>query len=311
VIRPVGRSLPTGSGHTQEGGLDGTGAWSVASHGDLHRFTRLVRPVLAADPVGHGVVLRALAAGAPTGTRPAVLLSVHRGERLAGAALRHSGGDLLLHAVPSAAAGPAARRLARIDRRLPALSGPRPVAEAFALAWCELTDAVCATVMSTRLFELRELIPPAGMRGDARVAGRADVPLLARWRHAFALEALGGWRRAEPLPVAVARQVAGGQANVLWELGGRPVSLAVASQPSGGVSIIGPVWTPVSARGRGFASAVVAAAARWALRAGAEHVILYTDLANPVSNSVYPKLGFRPVRDCVDIAVGYRSEPGG
>lgn len=31
--------------------------------------------------------------------------------------------------------------------------------------------------------------------------------------------------------------------------------------------------------------------------AGARSVVLHTDLANPVSNAIYPRLGFRPVHD--------------
>jgi hypothetical protein len=34
-----------------------------------------------------------------------------------------------------------------------------------------------------------------------------------------------------------------------------------------------------------------------AVAAGAEHVVLYTDLANPTSNSIYQAIGFRPEHD--------------
>ena len=34
-----------------------------------------------------------------------------------------------------------------------------------------------------------------------------------------------------------------------------------------------------------------------ALAAGAEHVALYTDLANPTSNSIYQAIGYRPDHD--------------
>jgi predicted GNAT family acetyltransferase len=55
-----------------------------------------------------------------------------------------------------------------------------------------------------------------------------------------------------------------------------------------------------AARNRGFGSAVTAAASRWALDAGAEHVVLFTDLSNPVSNVIYPRIGYRPVFDAVE-----------
>ena len=38
---------------------------------------------------------------------------------------------------------------------------------------------------------------------------------------------------------------------------------------------------------------------RAALNAGAREVVLYTDLANPTSNALYQRLGYRPVEDRV------------
>jgi predicted GNAT family acetyltransferase len=36
---------------------------------------------------------------------------------------------------------------------------------------------------------------------------------------------------------------------------------------------------------------------------GAEQVVLFTDLANPVSNAIYQRFGFEPVSDWVTIAL--------
>jgi predicted GNAT family acetyltransferase len=44
---------------------------------------------------------------------------------------------------------------------------------------------------------------------------------------------------------------------------------------------------------------VTAAVSQAALDAGATHVVLYTDLANPTSNALYERLGYRPVQDRV------------
>ncbi|MBO0809529.1 MAG: GNAT family N-acetyltransferase, partial [Actinobacteria bacterium] len=55
---------------------------------------------------------------------------------------------------------------------------------------------------------------------------------------------------------------------------------------------------------RGFAAAVTAAVSRAALAAGAQEVLLFTDLANPTSNALYQRLGYRPVSDYVSLAFG-------
>jgi predicted GNAT family acetyltransferase len=50
-------------------------------------------------------------------------------------------------------------------------------------------------------------------------------------------------------------------------------------------------------RGRGYGGAVTTEVSRKARAAGAEEVLLYTDLANPTTNALYPRLGYRPVAD--------------
>lgn len=47
----------------------------------------------------------------------------------------------------------------------------------------------------------------------------------------------------------------------------------------------------------GFGAAATTAATRNALNAGAAEVVLFTDLANPTSNALYPRLGYRPIED--------------
>jgi RimJ/RimL family protein N-acetyltransferase len=157
--------------------------------------------------------------------------------------------------------------------------------------------------MTMRLFALEELRPPAGVPGAPRVAGPADLALLARWRRDFAQAALPSvGPPGHDIEASVARQLLAGQGNILWEVDGEPVAVAAASAPAAGMSRLAAVWTPPQRRGRGFGSAVTAAASTWALDAGAVHVVLFTDLDNPVTNAIYPRLGYRPVHDAIDLA---------
>jgi predicted GNAT family acetyltransferase len=73
--------------------------------------------------------------------------------------------------------------------------------------------------------------------------------------------------------------------------------------PAFGVSRIGPVFTPRHFRGHGYGSAVTAAAAESARRDGVDEVVLFADLANPVSNAIYQRIGFEPVCDSVRIDI--------
>lgn len=106
-------------------------------------------------------------------------------------------------------------------------------------------------------------------------------------------------RTADPTPVVAAR--VNREELIMWEDDGRSVSIAGVSAPIAGMSRIGPVYTPPELRGRGYGSAVAHAASRKALDDGATEVLLFTDLDNPTSNSVYQRLGFRPIADYATI----------
>jgi hypothetical protein len=60
---------------------------------------------------------------------------------------------------------------------------------------------------------------------------------------------------------------------------------------------VGPVYTPPERRGRGYATSLVAQISQQLLASGRQFCTLFTDLANPTSNSIYQKIGYRPVGD--------------
>ena len=176
------------------------------------------------------------------------------------------------------------------------------VAEAFADGWRDGSRGGRVDVYRRqRLYRLAELVwPDPAPAGTARMAGDADAKLTADWFAAFADE-VDDTGRGEDQSAAAREKISRGGAMV-WEDGGRPVSIACNTVQVGGMVRIGPVYTPPQARGHGYASAATAALSRRLLEAGAEEVVLFTDLANPVSNSIYQRLGYRPVEDRVVLA---------
>src|SRR5262249_8891930 len=127
---------------------------------------------------------------------------------------------------------------------------------------------------------------PHGRRPGPATA--ADRDLLLAWLNAFHAE-VGpeGPNQAERV---VSDQIGYG-GLLLWEHEGRPVSVAGRNRAAAGQSRIGPVYTPPGLRGRGYGGAVTAAVTQAALDAGAEGAVLFTDLANPTSNTLYQRLG--------------------
>jgi predicted GNAT family acetyltransferase len=156
-----------------------------------------------------------------------------------------------------------------------------------------------------RLYRLGTLVPPSAVSGRARVVGEGDLTLVAGWRSAFEVEAIGEVRFRGSEETVLRQSMALGNGHIVWEDGDRVVSYAAVGAPVDGMSRVGPVYTPPELRGRGYGSAVTAAASRWALDAGAEYVVLFTDLANSVSNAIYQRLGYRPVYDQAELAFDY------
>ena len=83
---------------------------------------------------------------------------------------------------------------------------------------------------------------------------------------------------------------------VLW-LDGDTVSLTAFGGATPNGIRLGPVYTPPDKRGRGYASALVADVTASLLAGGRRFCFLFTDLANPTSNSIYQQVGYRPVTD--------------
>jgi uncharacterized protein len=81
----------------------------------------------------------------------------------------------------------------------------------------------------------------------------------------------------------------------LWE-DGIPVSLA-SGKLSYAFARIGLVYTPPEYRQKGYATACMAALSQKLLDQGCLCCYLLTDLANPTSNHIYSKIGYRSVSD--------------
>lgn len=176
---------------------------------------------------------------------------------------------------------------------VPGVNGEAGVAADFAGAWSERTRRVAVPALGQRLYEHRHDVDVQPTPGSFRRAGPADRELLVEWTEAFAREIdepLGDAAAVVDLRLA-ARQL------FVWDDDG-PVAFAGISTPVCDVVRIGPVYTPPAVRNRGAATALVAALTRGARDRG-RRCVLYTDLANPTSNSVYRRIGYRAVAECL------------
>jgi GNAT superfamily N-acetyltransferase len=217
------------------------------------------------------------------------------GAGIAGAFMHTPPHPLLLTAVPADAASELAADLA--GRPLSAVNAYPEAARQFAAAWRAVTGRSATPLRGMRLYRLTELAwPDPAPDGAARVAAAADVPLLADWFTAFARDVHD--EVPEDAGPAVREKLGYGGISV-WQADSRPVSMGAVTRQVAGMVRIGPVYTPPEFRGHGYASAVTAELSRRALDGGAAEVLLYTDLDNPVTNSIYQRIGYRAVEDRV------------
>lgn len=274
----------------------------LCRHRSVESFARHARPLYDRDPVRHTVALSVLDG---LDTLPTTAVTGIADGAVVAALLRTEGRAALVSGVPPRHATAIVDDLAAdLDDDPPGVAGPVPEAEAFAAAWSARTGATTRVGMRMRMFALEELTAPSGVAGRARRGGADDLPMIASLLTRFAAELghpMPGATNAEDEAAAAHRL---GYGRLLWEVEGTPVALASARRPVAGMARIGPVYTDPAHRGHGYGAAVTAAAARWALAAGARHVVLFTDADNAATNRLYPRVGFRFRSDAVEVVFG-------
>jgi GNAT superfamily N-acetyltransferase len=212
---------------------------------------------------------------------------------------------------PEAATGLAAAALERagaLGIRPPGVSGPASSARGVAAAWTSITGdtiEVDRPILLNELGSLTEVIRPPGAR---RRGVPGDVPLIAVWLQDFSAE-------IEHVAPADSRAMAdhlvhSGNVDV-WVVEGQTVCM-VGHRHAAGVVRVGPVYTPPEHRNHGYARRLTYEVTAEALeRQDIDHAMLFTDAANPVSNSIYRQAGYEPRGEHVEIEFAKRNaEPG-
>lgn len=174
---------------------------------------------------------------------------------------------------------------------VPGVNAPTTTAVQLASLAARRTGRTPVVRNAMRLFRLGELVVPDAP-GRGRLCTESDEELLVEAFSAF-IEETG----VIPQDVrASVRDRISHQGFLVWE-DDEPVAVAGCSRNAFQAVRIGPVYTWPQARGRGYGSAVTAAASERAAAIGGWEVVLFTDLTNPTSNALYPRLGYQPVQD--------------
>ncbi|MBN2460936.1 MAG: GNAT family N-acetyltransferase [Candidatus Cloacimonetes bacterium] len=177
---------------------------------------------------------------------------------------------------------------------LPGVMGITALAKRFAEIWTSTSSDKSIPGMEERLYKLSEVAYPEPTQGKMRLATSGDAPQIVDWVRNFHQEAIP----QEPnfnIEELIQKKITN-RDIFLWE-DTEPVSLASRSRPTDHGIVINLVYTPPDQRQRGYATNLVAHLSQYLLDLGYDFCCLFTNLANKTSNSIYQKVGYKPVTD--------------
>ena len=179
---------------------------------------------------------------------------------------------------------------------LPGFGGPVAAGGRFLREWEALTGARGRVAVALRIYRAGIVSAPPEVAGEMRPYEQGDREVVLRWLSDFVGEAMPTARHEDAAHVLDSRLTMPDEGFVVWDSAG-VVSLAGYAGPTPHGIRIGPVYTPPDRRGNGYASALVAELTRSLLSGGRRFCFLFTDLANPTSNAIYQRVGYRRVTD--------------
>ena len=184
-----------------------------------------------------------------------------------------------------------------IDPSIPGVIGESVLADTFNEIWCKANHAKVEHIMNQRIYKLTDLLMPRLSQGYFRTAELKDEETIVSWLKAFHLELMGEdvlAANSQNFLERTHKRIQDGKLY-LW-VDDIPVSMAGSIRPTKNGVSIGAVYTPQQFRNNGYASTCVAMTCRELLKSYS-FCVLYTDLSNPVSNSIYKRIGFKEYCD--------------
>jgi predicted GNAT family acetyltransferase len=264
----------------------------VVRHSDPDAFLAAVAPMCARGEasasffIGWAHMMKRV----PPADGERVYLATCADARVHGAAIQREDGPVIIGESDVAAAMALAEDLARDWPQLQGVVGAPGGSEAFARKWHELTGRTHRVRVRLRQHVLTAVNEVPGAPGAVRVATDADMEWLIERQVAFIAE-VGIPDPPERVLKYMPKRIARGEFRI-WDDDG-PVGYAGFNDAAPDFARIAPVYTLPDRRGCGYATALVAELSHELLAGGKRKVFLTTDVANPTSNAIYARIGFR------------------
>jgi len=180
---------------------------------------------------------------------------------------------------------------------IPGVVGPKELSKRICDIWSKNSECRVKLEMNMRVYELRQVNINMIGEGILRPANEEDLEFVAQGIYDFEIDTGLNIAPDEEKCYEVARNRLPEKTIFIWEDSGRVVSMAAKARPTQNGATVNLVHTPKELRGKGYASSCVGALSQHLLNSGYKFCSLFTDLANPTSNSIYMKIGYKPVGD--------------
>lgn len=179
---------------------------------------------------------------------------------------------------------------------VPGITSENVLAERFAKIHTNKMNMKYKVHENMRIYILTEVNKDIPLIGHLRKAEKRDMCFLPYWHNGFNSDCNMGSQDLNEAVSNIERVIEQGMLYLL-EDNDMPVTMAAAQREIINGRCVGMVYTPPYFRKSGYATSCVAQVSQEVLDMGYQYVSLFTDLSNPVSNSIYQKIGYKPVCD--------------
>jgi len=263
---------------------------------DPARFLQRARTFLEAFEAENTLLLGVsswLAAHPERIEQPPYFITVEENGKVQAAAMMTPPYNLVLTRAKRDALVEIADKLLTKKIQLPGVNGPAETSQTFNEVWTKKTGRPFRAHRSLRLYQLRQVIPPPTVNGRIRLIANSDANILRGWIHNFNAEI--GEQAEEDASKTFQRLLADRRLYV-WE-DKDLCSIAAWGGPTSHGVRISLVYTPPELRQKGYATVCVATLSQLMLDSGKQFCCLFTNLANPISNRIYQRIGYEQVCD--------------
>jgi predicted GNAT family acetyltransferase len=181
---------------------------------------------------------------------------------------------------------------------IPGVLGIKEAAEEFVKLWCRKKEIKVKLVTNERIYKLEHVAKKTLGKNKFIKATLEYEDLILKWAREFMVEAFPE-RSKEIIEQSIKRikmAIRSGKIFLLLD-NNEPVSMVQKAGKTPNGNSLNFVYTPPELRRRGYATECVAKLSKYLLEEGNKFCFLFTDLMNPTSNSIYQKIGYRPVID--------------